>query len=108
VSQVADPAPGRLGLDVFDDTVKILTYQSAKGLEFPIVFVLGCDEGVLPYVPRSSDPEVDAELRRQRRVLYVSMTRAIEALYLVTSQEHSSRFLSELPREMVTLEVVSS
>jgi len=108
VSQAADPAQGRLGLDVFDDTVKVLTYQSAKGLEFPVVFVLSCDEGVLPYVPRSSDPEADAELRRQRRVLYVSMTRAIEALYLVTSQEHSSRFLSELPREMVTLEVVSS
>jgi superfamily I DNA/RNA helicase len=106
--QMPSSAALRQGLDVFDNTAKVLTYQSAKGLEFPVVFVLGCDDGDLPYVLPASDPEADAELRRQRRVLYVSMTRAIEAVYLVTCQDRPSRFLSELSADKTTLELYTS
>jgi superfamily I DNA/RNA helicase len=69
--------------------ISLLTLHAAKGLEFPVVFVVGCDEGVLPL--RSAD-SVDEE----RRLFFVGVSRAQSHLYL-THGERPSRFLSALP-----------
>ncbi len=86
------------GFDILDARVKILTIHSAKGLEFPVVFVVGLTEGRLP---RSHHGELDEEeaaiaLEQDRILLYVAMTRAAEMLYLVTCRNKASRFLGEL------------
>lgn len=94
--------------DPFEDSVKVLTYYSAKGLEFPVVLVYRCNEGDLPFLLHPDDPDLNAIVRLQCRILYVAMTRAIEAVYLVTSPYLPSRFLSELPREKITLEQYGS
>ena len=83
--------------DILEERVKILTIHSAKGLEFPVVFILGLHEGILPRPKRAmNDEEADLALERDRTLLYVGMTRAAEALYLVTSAEKPSSFLSEV------------
>jgi len=84
--------------DLLEEQVKILTIHSAKGLEFPVVFVVGLREGWLPLRPTARlDPEEkQLELERQRTLLYVAMTRAAEALYLVTTQGVESLFLGEM------------
>jgi DNA helicase IV len=84
--------------DILEARVKILTIHSAKGLEFPVVFVVGLTEGRLP---RSHRGELDEEeaaiaLEQDRILLYVAMTRAAEMLYLVTCRNQASRFLGEL------------
>lgn len=85
--------------DILEERVKVLTIHSAKGLEFPVVFVLGLHEGKLPQPQRSmDDEEADLALERDRTLLYVGMTRAAEALFLVTSPERPSRFISEVSR----------
>ncbi len=83
--------------DILEERVKVLTIHSAKGIEFPVVFVVGLHEGVLPRVTyRDRDEERDLELERQRTQLYVGMTRAAEALYLVTSTQAPSSFVGEI------------
>lgn len=83
--------------DVLEDHVKVLTLHAAKGLEFPVVFVAGLKEGVLPRRFRHvDDDEAALELERQRVLLYVGMTRAAEALFLVAPLQHPSRFVGEL------------
>jgi len=83
--------------DILEEQVKVLTIHSAKGLEFPVVFILGLHEGLLPQTQRvMDDEEADLALERDRILLYVGMTRAAEALYLVTSAEKPSPFLSEV------------
>ena len=84
--------------DVLEEQVKILTIHSAKGLEFPVVFLVGLREGVLPRRPplRLEQEERTLEIERQRTLLYVGMTRAAEALYLVTTASARSLFLDEL------------
>jgi len=85
--------------DILEERVKLLTIHSAKGLEFPVVFIFGLHEGKLPLPQRSmDDEEADLALERDRTLLYVGMTRAAEALYLVTSSERPSRFISEVSR----------
>ena len=69
--------------------ISLLTLHAAKGLEFPVVFIVGCDEGVLPL--RSAD-SVDEE----RRLFFVGVSRAQSHLYL-THGERPSRFLNALP-----------
>jgi superfamily I DNA/RNA helicase/mRNA-degrading endonuclease RelE of RelBE toxin-antitoxin system len=90
--------------NILAEQVKILTIHSAKGLEFPIVFIYGLHNGTLPYNHRENDPE-ERQLRREddRALLYVGMTRAAEALYLVTSTQNPSDFLAEFA-EHVNLE----
>lgn len=84
--------------DILEEQVKILTIHSAKGLEFPVVFLVGLREGLLPHRPpiRLEQEERSLELERQRTLLYVGMTRAAEALYLVTTGTARSLFLDEL------------
>jgi superfamily I DNA/RNA helicase/mRNA-degrading endonuclease YafQ of YafQ-DinJ toxin-antitoxin module len=83
--------------DILAEQVKILTIHSAKGLEFPVVFLQGLHQGVLPRTIRSTDDEeAEINLERERSLMYVGMTRAAEALYLVSSQEAPSSFLQEV------------
>ena len=90
------------------DVVTMMTLHSAKGLEFPIVFMVGIEEGLLPH-QRSYDSE--AELEEERRLCYVGLTRAQEHLYLTYARSRRlyrdidyripSRFIEEIPPELV-------
>jgi len=89
-----------------DDCVTMMTIHSAKGLEFPIVYVVGMEEGVFP---GSSAQYIEEEIEEERRLCYVAMTRAKEHLTLTnarqrmlygrTSANRASRFLEEIPEE---------
>jgi len=95
--EIPSVAKGDESFDILEERVKILTIHSAKGLEFPVVFVLGLHEGTLPHTLRAmDDEEAELALERDRTLLYVGMTRAAEALYLVTSVDKPSPFLSEI------------
>ena len=86
-------------------TFNLMTFHSAKGLEFPIVFMLGMEEGLMPHGNALSMPE--NELEEERRLCYVGMTRAMERLYMIYARERKifgytkrqcpSRFLFEIP-----------
>lgn len=85
--------------DVLAERVKVLTIHSAKGLEFPVVFVVGLHPGELPAwgpPPPWANEDDQLEYDRQRTLLYVAMTRAAEALFLVTAAGEESPFLREL------------
>ncbi|WAH35852.1 ATP-dependent helicase [Alicyclobacillus dauci] len=89
--------------------VRLMTMHASKGLEFPIVFLIGVEEGLFPH-PRSMDDERAVE--EERNLCYVGMTRAMNQLYMTYAVERTlfghvtnrepSRFLSELPEEWVT------
>jgi DNA helicase-2/ATP-dependent DNA helicase PcrA len=100
-------------MDEFDgetSTVTLMTLHTAKGLEFPAVFMIGMEENVFPHVRSLGDPE---ELDEERRLAYVGITRARERLYLChawcrslfgsTQYNPPSRFLSEIPEDLVKL-----
>ncbi|GGO06859.1 DNA helicase [Microbispora rosea subsp. aerata] len=88
--------------------VTLMTLHTAKGLEFPVVFLTGMEDGVFPHMRSLSDPK---ELEEERRLAYVGITRAMERLYLSRSAVRSawgapsfnpaSRFLSEVPGDLV-------
>ena len=79
------------------DAVTLMTLHSAKGLEFPIVYMVGLEEGVFPHA-RSLNS--DSELEEERRLCYVGMTRAREELNLVYAHRRSL-FLDDLPNEII-------
>ncbi|MBP3485215.1 MAG: ATP-binding domain-containing protein, partial [Oscillospiraceae bacterium] len=89
-----------------DNCVTMMTIHSAKGLEFPVVYVVGMEEGIFPGSSAQYDQE---ELEEERRLCYVAMTRAKEKLTLTncrqrmlygrTSANRASRFLEEIPEE---------
>ncbi|WP_234414243.1 DNA helicase PcrA [Paenibacillus sp. CAA11] len=89
------------------DAVILMTMHSAKGLEFPVVFIIGMEEGVFPHSRAFLDNE---ELEEERRLAYVGITRAEEQLFLTCAQMRTlfgrttanppSRFLSEIPDEL--------
>ena len=97
-------------VDALDDAdaVTLMTLHNAKGLEFPVVFMTGMEDGVFPHVRALGDPE---ELEEERRLCYVGMTRAEDRLYLTRAwsrnlwgQHHyngPSRFLGEIPDELL-------
>ena len=86
----------------------LLTLHAAKGLEFPVVFIIGLDDGILPHNRSLDDPE---EMAEERRLFYVGLTRAKYRLYLVRAEQRSlygsfqdsipSRFLEDIPEELV-------
>jgi SOS regulatory protein LexA len=77
------------------NSVKLITMHSIKGLEFPVVFIAGLDEKVMPYLPDPDEEEKYNDEIQERKLFYVGMTRATEILYL-TSSAHPSRFISEI------------
>lgn len=89
--------------------VSLMTIHAAKGLEFPVVFVAGCEEGLLPLTRRDSD---DEHIEEERRLFYVAMTRAEDLLYLTHAvrryQSHGdqpgkrSRFINEIPADCMS------
>ena len=91
-----------------EDSVTLMTLHSAKGLEFPVVFLVGMEEGIFPGYKSISEPK---ELEEERRLCYVGITRAKEHLYLTcskqrtifgsTSYNQTSRFLKEIPEELL-------
>jgi DNA helicase-2/ATP-dependent DNA helicase PcrA len=93
--------------DLRDERVSLMTVHSAKGLEFPVVYVVGMEEGLLPHQSSSHDPRA---LEEERRLCYVAMTRAMERLTLCWAHERRrygsrsfgtpSRFLAEIPAEV--------
>ena len=95
-------------LEESDDYVTLMTLHSAKGLEFPVVFLVGMEEGIFPGYKSISEPK---ELEEERRLCYVGITRAKEHLYLTcskqrtifgsTSYNQTSRFLREIPEELL-------
>ena len=96
-------------MDEKADAMTLITLHQAKGLEFPVVFIVGMEEGVLPHI-RSMDSA--AQMEEERRLCYVGVTRAKERLYLTRafrrgfrgSSEPSepSRFLSDIPKKLIT------
>ncbi|NND44307.1 MAG: DNA helicase II [Xanthomonadales bacterium] len=95
--------------EAWDDCVQLMTLHSAKGLEFPLVFMAGMEDGLFPH--QRSVQESGGRLEEERRLCYVGMTRAREQLYLTYaelrrmfgSESHSrpSRFLDEIPDEFM-------
>lgn len=91
-----------------DESVTLMTLHSAKGLEFPVVFLVGMEEGIFPGYKSISEPQ---ELEEERRLCYVGITRAKENLYLTCSKQRTifgstscnpvSRFLKEIPNELL-------
>lgn len=98
-------------VDNYDENanaVTLMTMHAAKGLEFPVVFLPGFEDGIFPGVQAINHPE---DLEEERRLAYVAITRAKETLYIVTAETRMifgttsrykpSRFLKEIPSELV-------
>jgi superfamily I DNA/RNA helicase/mRNA-degrading endonuclease YafQ of YafQ-DinJ toxin-antitoxin module len=85
--------------NILEDQIKVITIYSAKGLEFPVVFLMGLIFGDFPRPLREhiqDDEEARLEVERARMLCYVGMTRAADLLYLVTVRGQESPFISEL------------
>ncbi len=91
------------------DKVQLMTFHSAKGLEFPVCFLVGLEDHILPHERSLKETGIEEE----RRLFYVALTRAKESLFLSMSQKRSrmgkeqlskpSRFLYELPKELLNI-----
>lgn len=94
--------------DAWEDCVQLMTLHSAKGLEFPLVFMCGMEDGLFPHQRSVNDP---GGLEEERRLCYVGITRAMRELIICYAEQRRlhgtdnyalpSRFISEIPREYV-------
>jgi DNA helicase-2/ATP-dependent DNA helicase PcrA len=94
--------------EAYEDCVQLMTLHSAKGLEFPVVFLCGCEEGLFPHYMALEDP---TRLEEERRLCYVGMTRAMQKLFMTFAESRRmhgkemhhrpSRFLGEIPKEFL-------
>ena len=92
------------------DKVSLMTIHTSKGLEFPVVFIVGMEDGLFP-IARAVRSMNDSEIEEERRLCYVGITRAKEILYLTLTQKRTlygktnpsiaSRFMEELPKECI-------
>ncbi|MCK5577077.1 MAG: UvrD-helicase domain-containing protein [Dehalococcoidales bacterium] len=97
------------GYDESAGAVTLITLHQAKGLEFPVVFIVGMEEGVLPHIRSFDDP---GQMEEERRLCYVGVTRAKSRVYLVHAFRRSlmggstvngpSRFLKDIPSQLVS------
>ena len=96
------------GMEETEDSVTLMTLHSAKGLEFPVVFLVGMEEGIFPGYKSIGEPQ---ELEEERRICYVGITRAKQKLFMTCAKQRTifgstscnavSRFLKEIPASMV-------
>jgi DNA helicase-2/ATP-dependent DNA helicase PcrA len=96
------------GYDESAGAVTLITLHQAKGLEFPVVFIVGLEEGILPHIKSFDDP---AQMEEERRLCYVGVTRAKQRLYLVhafrrnlmggSTANSPSRFLKDIPAHLI-------
>ena len=96
------------GMEETDDSVTLMTLHSAKGLEFPAVFLVGMEEGVFPGYKSIGEPQ---ELEEERRLCYVGITRAKQKLFMTCAKQRTifgstsyngvSRFIKEIPSNML-------
>ena len=94
--------------DAWEDCVQLMTLHSAKGLEFPLVFLCGMEDGLFPHQRSINDP---GGLEEERRLCYVGTTRAMRQLYITHAEQRRlhgtdsfslpSRFIAEIPTELV-------
>ncbi|MBN2088462.1 UvrD-helicase domain-containing protein, partial [candidate division KSB1 bacterium] len=96
------------------ERVSLMTLHAAKGLEFPVVFIVGCEENILPYLKANyTTEEAEAAIQEERRLFYVGMTRARQQLFLCnarkrvlfgkTLQTRPSRFLKDIEETLKRL-----
>ncbi|MFC1966364.1 ATP-dependent helicase [Chloroflexota bacterium] len=97
------------GLDESVSSVTLITLHQAKGLEFPVVFIVGMEDGILPHFRSFDNPE---QMEEERRLCYVGVTRAKQKVYLVRAFRRNlmgrsmvsqpSRFLSDIPKHQIS------
>jgi ATP-dependent DNA helicase UvrD/PcrA len=99
---------GEQQADEFEDSVQLMTLHSAKGLEFPLVFLCGVEENLFPHKMSMEEP---GRLEEERRLCYVGITRAMQKLYITYAESRRmygnenynspSRFIREIPQELM-------